>query len=355
MRNAFLLTVALLLIGGIGLATDDVGRANIEVVPPDPVEGDEVTLVLSGRWPDSCVPHAHRTLRLAGFITIQLVTLSPPCWPVVTEWEREISLGALSPGSYLVSVAHDRDDIGQASFTVGERVEEPVEDPVEEENDVWVIPEEPERLCENPYAPPLALLLSTMDEVAWGETLPMALVVTTTTGEHDFLFGSGQRYDFAVYLDEQEVWRWSDDRAFPMVVGEDTYTTEGELFLERLDTRELPGPGTYTLQGTLAAEGMVEGDRLQDRGPAHVCTTFQLLAVTEVPEECIDINTASFEELQQIVHIGPARAGELIALREEAPFTSLDELQRLTGIGPARVADIKEQGLACVVEDFTSP
>lgn len=60
---------------------------------------------------------------------------------------------------------------------------------------------------------------------------------------------------------------------------------------------------------------------------------------------CVNINTASHEELQQIVHIGPDRATELISLR---PFASVDELDQISGIGPSRLEDIKEQGLACV-------
>ena len=59
----------------------------------------------------------------------------------------------------------------------------------------------------------------------------------------------------------------------------------------------------------------------------------------------IDINRASLEELVQIVHIGPARAEEIIQKR---PFTSLDDLLRITGIGQGRLGDIKKQGLACV-------
>ena len=62
-------------------------------------------------------------------------------------------------------------------------------------------------------------------------------------------------------------------------------------------------------------------------------------------QECVDINTASIAELQRIVHIGPERAAEIIAIR---PFGSIDDLQRVTGIGPSRLADIKAQGLACV-------
>ncbi len=56
----------------------------------------------------------------------------------------------------------------------------------------------------------------------------------------------------------------------------------------------------------------------------------------------ININTASLEQLQYIVHIGPERAGQIIKLR---PFLSVDDLVRVDGIGPARLADIKKQNI----------
>jgi len=59
----------------------------------------------------------------------------------------------------------------------------------------------------------------------------------------------------------------------------------------------------------------------------------------------IDINTASAEELDQIVYIGPARAEQIIALR---PFDSVDDMIRISGIGEVYLNAIKEQGLACV-------
>jgi DNA uptake protein ComE-like DNA-binding protein len=66
---------------------------------------------------------------------------------------------------------------------------------------------------------------------------------------------------------------------------------------------------------------------------------------TSVPRTaCVNINTATYESLLQIVHIGPERAEQLISLR---PFRSVDDMTRINGIGPARVADIKAQGLAC--------
>lgn len=64
----------------------------------------------------------------------------------------------------------------------------------------------------------------------------------------------------------------------------------------------------------------------------------------QLPAGCVDINTASFEDLQQIIHIGPDRAQEIINKR---PFSSVDGLNAVTGIGPSRLADIKQEGLAC--------
>jgi len=60
----------------------------------------------------------------------------------------------------------------------------------------------------------------------------------------------------------------------------------------------------------------------------------------------VDVNSASQEELLAIKHIGEARVQDLISLR---PFSSLDDLVRIKGIGEKRVLDIKEQGVACVV------
>ena len=66
---------------------------------------------------------------------------------------------------------------------------------------------------------------------------------------------------------------------------------------------------------------------------------------TSLAAEQIDINTATLEDLIKIIHIGQARAVELISLR---PFASLDDLDRIKGIGPARIQDIKNQGIAFV-------
>lgn len=61
--------------------------------------------------------------------------------------------------------------------------------------------------------------------------------------------------------------------------------------------------------------------------------------------DCIDINEASSDELQQIIHIGPARAEDILDMR---PFQSIDDLTDIDGIGDARIDDIKSEDKACI-------
>lgn len=60
--------------------------------------------------------------------------------------------------------------------------------------------------------------------------------------------------------------------------------------------------------------------------------------------DCVDINSVSYEDLLNIIHIGPARAHELLELR---PFDRVEDLDRINGIGPSRIADILAEGRAC--------
>lgn len=60
---------------------------------------------------------------------------------------------------------------------------------------------------------------------------------------------------------------------------------------------------------------------------------------------CVNLNTASYEEVQRIKHIGPERAQDLI---DNRPYSSVSDLDRIKGIGPARIKDIEAEGIACV-------
>lgn len=62
-------------------------------------------------------------------------------------------------------------------------------------------------------------------------------------------------------------------------------------------------------------------------------------------ENQININTASLKELDEIIWVGPATAEKIYKGR---PFEKLDDLINISGIGDKKLADIKEEGLACV-------
>lgn len=59
----------------------------------------------------------------------------------------------------------------------------------------------------------------------------------------------------------------------------------------------------------------------------------------------VEINTASLEQLEEIIGIGPKLGQRIIEAR---PFSSIDDLLRVKGIGPKTLQKIKEQGLAYV-------
>jgi hypothetical protein len=61
----------------------------------------------------------------------------------------------------------------------------------------------------------------------------------------------------------------------------------------------------------------------------------------------IDINSASAQELDKIVNVGPVTAAKIIANRT---YNSIDDLLNVKGIGDKTLAEIKAQGLACVDE-----
>jgi competence protein ComEC len=99
-------------------------------------------------------------------------------------------------------------------------------------------------------------------------------------------------------------------------------------------------------EGTISPSSLEEG--LAEKVPTHHPADSESNPLTNPSANkgrCIDINKASIEQLQEIVHIGPERAQDVVNLR---PYQSVEDLSRIEGIGPSRLNDIVIEGLACV-------
>ncbi len=55
----------------------------------------------------------------------------------------------------------------------------------------------------------------------------------------------------------------------------------------------------------------------------------------------INLNTATVEQLAELPHIGPKRAGLIVTRREQKPFKSVDELIEIKGIGDKTLEKIR--------------
>jgi hypothetical protein len=57
-----------------------------------------------------------------------------------------------------------------------------------------------------------------------------------------------------------------------------------------------------------------------------------LFGAPALAQDCVDINEDPLERLQDLNHIGPERAQQIIDLRASQPFTSLQDLARVDGL-----------------------
>ena len=66
-------------------------------------------------------------------------------------------------------------------------------------------------------------------------------------------------------------------------------------------------------------------------------------AVVPVKKEPVDINTATAEELETLMGIGPVLAQAIVDYRaEHGPFASVDELLEVSGIGETKLDNIRD-------------
>jgi len=78
--------------------------------------------------------------------------------------------------------------------------------------------------------------------------------------------------------------------------------------------------------------------------PFQSVTLDSSVASANASSFCIDLNTSNAESLQELPHIGPARAEAIIQGR---PWTGAEQLKQISGIGGGRLSDILDSGLLC--------
>jgi hypothetical protein len=106
-------------------STPPLGGAEIEVLPAEPTEVDEVAIRVSGTWPDSCVPMHPKLSINAASIRIDTANFGEICLDALTPWSETVSIGGLEAGDYEVIVANAMipgppETLAQAVFAVPE-------------------------------------------------------------------------------------------------------------------------------------------------------------------------------------------------------------------------------------------
>ena len=110
--------------------------------------------------------------------------------------------------------------------------------------------------------------------------------------------------------------------------------------------------GILSFPDLLEMTHMEARDQVSDHAPVYVGINGARFApvaakaatTTSDASECIDLNTASVAQLDELPHVGPARAADIVDGR---PWASVGELVAVDGIGSGRLAAIRSSGLLC--------
>jgi competence ComEA-like helix-hairpin-helix protein len=73
----------------------------------------------------------------------------------------------------------------------------------------------------------------------------------------------------------------------------------------------------------------------------------------EAPKGCVDINTASADQLMALPGVGESTAKKIIDSRASGPFKSVEDIQRVNGIGPAKFNKMKSN--ICPMDGSAAP
>ena len=98
----------------------------------------------------------------------------------------------------------------------------------------------------------------TTDKMSYsvGEPITMTLNVFNYTEEEiTFHFNTSQRYDFIIEDEEgNEIWRWSQDMMFAMVLGEETLEQNNPEVIYTAEYKNKLSPGYYKVTGILVTK-----------------------------------------------------------------------------------------------------
>jgi hypothetical protein len=111
------------LLGGAFAWTQDIGTAQIELMPSHPTPGDRLVIRLFGEWPHACVPMNPQHSITGNEVRIDTAHPGEICAQVITAWELFVTVGQLPVGAYQILVSHTAGNgpprpIGEAEFAV---------------------------------------------------------------------------------------------------------------------------------------------------------------------------------------------------------------------------------------------
>lgn len=89
-----------------------------------------------------------------------------------------------------------------------------------------------------------------------GEPIKMTVKIFNSTEEDIvFHFNTSQRYDFIIEDEEgNEVWRWSQDRMFAMMLGKEVIGPHNPEVIYTADYKDRISPGNYKVTGIFIAK-----------------------------------------------------------------------------------------------------
>ncbi len=96
--------------------------ADIEIIPPDPTTTHNISVRISGTFPNTCIPQNPQVSRNGNEISIATSNPGQICLQRLTPWSHTVNLGQLPAGTYLTIVTytapHVSIELGRKNFTV---------------------------------------------------------------------------------------------------------------------------------------------------------------------------------------------------------------------------------------------